>query len=158
MEYGERPKKSPAKKIILAIILIAAFSAVIWWNIPVPLLPKDYREMTIAYVMIGDKTYKPEDGWPTEEQMAKIEEILRPCTMRRTYEAIDFNEVYKLYMPLKIVDKDGFTKGSVLMIRSDMSAKSRALPLIFFDLYTHIDNGAEIYQQIMDILGTPPGK
>ena len=92
MEYGERPRKSPAKKIVLAVILIAVIAAVIWWNIPVPLLPKNYREMTAAYVMIDGVTYKPEDGWPTEKQIKQIEEILRPCTMKQTYEKIDFDE------------------------------------------------------------------
>ena len=151
-------KKSPLRKIILAVVIIAVAAAVLWWVIPVSLFPKEYSEMTIGYVRIDGVTYEPRDGWPSEEQLAQIESILKPLKMTCAG-GYDIEEAYncRLYIPFYFKNEKGviFHSGC-LIINQELKARSR-IP-VPFDINTNIENGDGIYQQIMDVLGTPPKK
>ena len=159
MENGEKEKRSLVRTIVLVILVIAVAAAVVWKILPVSLFPKEYSNIKFSYIMIDGVRYQVEDGWPSEEQLAQLESVLKPLKMTRTFESeesISLNDIV-LYIPFSFYNEKNvhFHTGSI-MICSDMSARSRTLP--FLDLFTHIDNGAKIYQDIMYILGTPPKK
>lgn len=155
MENNDKKKRSLVRTVVLVILVAAVAAAAVWWLVPVSLFPKEYSKVTFHYIMIdGTKYDKTDDGWPSEEQLAQIESILKPLKMTHTREAVDYSEVveYKLYIPFSFENEKGVIfRSGCIAIFPDLSAKSRILP--FVDSYTHIENGAAIYQQIMEVLG-----
>ncbi|MBQ1891143.1 MAG: hypothetical protein II164_02230 [Firmicutes bacterium] len=149
-------EKSSHKKTvkIIALVCIVIVAAVIagYYLIPVSVLPTKYSKIECRQVRYNGTTYQSDEGFPTEEQSAKIEEILKGYKMKHTTEAVTVDEDFELYIALICYDENGAVVDSRgISLGSDKTAKVRSRP--FIDSYSRIENGDELYSELIGILG-----
>ena len=124
----------------------------------VQVLPKKYSGMNCHYVRINGQMYEPKDGFPTDEQVSKIEEILKKYTMKHTTKPFADDGLYgfeKLYMVFSFTDERGYiTDSRGINIDKDMTASTRVRP--FLDSLAVIDDGETLYKEVMEVLGLKP--
>ena len=153
-----RPKRKTGKIIALVVIILIASVAAWYYLLPVQVLPKKYSGMSCHYVRINGQMYEPKDGFPTDEQVSKIEEILKKYTMKHTTKPFADDGLYgfeKLYMVFSFTDERGYiTDSRGINIDKDMTASTRVRP--FLDSLAVIDDGETLYKEVMEVLGLTP--
>ena len=152
-------KKQNIKKIIVIACVIVIAAVIAWYYlIPVPVLPKDYSTMQCRYIRVGGQMYETKDGFPTDEQITRIEEILKRYSMKHTTKTFSDDGRYgfeKLYMVFAFMDENGVIHDSRgINIDGDMVASTRVRP--FIDSLAIIENGDVLYKEVMEILGLQP--
>lgn len=156
---GSTERKKGIRKIIVLICLILAAAVIAgYYLIPISVLPKKYSSIQCRYINIDGQKYDPKDGFPTDDQISKMEEILKKYRMKHTTRAFVDDGSYgyeKLYMVFTFVDEKGVIIDSRgINVDKDMLATSRVRP--FLDSLAVIQNGDVLYKEIMAVLGLQP--
>ncbi len=157
MEKIER--KRGIRKIIVSVCLILAAAVIAgYYLIPLRVLPEKYSIMECRYININGQKYDPKDGFPTEDQISRIEEILKKYKMKHTTRSFADDGIYgheKLYMVFTFMDEKGVIIDSRgINVDKDMLASTRVRP--FLDSLAVIENGETMYKEVMAVLGLQP--
>ena len=138
--------------ILLAVILIAFIAG--YFLIPVSVLPVKYSKAECVYITIDGKEYRPESGYPSQEQVSQIENTLKNYKMHHTTESFSAAGTIspQIYIVLKFKDnKNVITDTRGISVFSDNTVKTRVRP--FLDYYCKIDNGETLIRELNEILG-----
>jgi len=150
---SNRSNKKKLAGWVIALLTVVAVTVAGFFIIPVSVLPAKYDQMECFYISIDGKVYRPEDGYPSEEQVQKIENVLKQYTMNYTASsfASEANSTPQIYIVMRFKDsKDVITESRGIRIYSDGTAKTRSKP--FYDLVCKINNGEDLSKEIKEIL------
>lgn len=150
---SNRSNKKKLARCVIALLAVVAVIVAGFFIIPVSVLPAKYDQMECFYISIDGKVYRPEDGYPSEEQVQKIEKVLKQYTMNHTASPFtsEANSNPQIYIVMKFKDSKGvITDSKGIRIYSDGTANTRSKP--FYDLVCKINNGKALSREIKEIL------